>query len=293
MTNPKSPSKLLQKKFNTLIALLACASVSSCSLSGPDNNSNGSLSITFLPSSNPSLIKKKFERYKTYLEAKLQKKIIFNIPSTYAALRKIISSGNYEIAQINPVLYAIDYNPKSMEAFATELEGGETSYRSVFIVKPKSKFWSINDLNGKIIGMNNKLSTSGYVIPTYILKIAGLKPNIDYQSYLLGSHANSIRAVIDGKVDVSAVSWPSLKILIENNIIKGEDIRIIETSMRIPNDVWIMRKTLKESEKSRIRDVFYSVQSKEGDNYLGVDGFVPVNNDDYAIVNIALKDINE
>lgn len=291
MTLMKSPFNHSRKQLKMLLAICACASVSSCSLLGLNKNSTNSLSIFFLPSNNPDLIKKKFKNFKTYLEDKLGKKVTFQIPSSYAELGNTINSGNYEIAQINPVLYTKDYNPKTMESFATELQAGETSYRSVFIVRPESTFWSINDLSGKTIGMNNKLSTSGYVVPTYILKLAGLEPNIDYKYNLLGSHTKSIHAVIKGEVDASAVSWPTLKNLIDNKLINGEDIRIIEVSMKIPNDVWIIRKTLKQSDKNRIRDVFFSMKSKSQDGYLGVDGFVPVDNDEYEIVRVARKDI--
>ena len=287
----KSQSKAPKRSIISFITLLTCASVSSCSILGLNKGSQKSVSITFLPNNNPNLIKKKFKYFKSYLEKKLQKKVTFKIPSTYQELANTVNSESYEIAQINPVIFSRDFNPKTMESFATELEGGETSYRSVIIVKPKSSMWTINDLNGKVIGMNNKLSTSGYVIPTYILKLAGLRPNIDYQYKLLGSHAKSINAVINGTVDASAVSWATLKSLINNNMINGEEVRIIEVSMRIPNDVWILRKSLKKNQKERIREAFFSLQNKEGKAYLGVDGFVPVDKDEYEIVRIAGEEI--
>lgn len=265
--------------------------ISSCSNLAQDNQSPNNLTISLLPDSNPSLIRKKYKYFTAYLEDKLGKKVKLEIPPNYNQLKSIVNTEKFDIAQINPVIYSMNYNPKTMDSFATELKGGETNYHSVFIVKSDSPYWSINDLKGRLIGMNNKLSTSGYVIPTYMLFQSDLYPGKGYTYRLTGSHQKTTNAVISGVVDAGAVSWKALKSLINNNYVKGDEIRIIDVSMRIPNDVWILRKSLKPSLKNHIRNVFFKIKNTNLDNYLGIDGFVPVDTDEYDIVRLAKKTI--
>ena len=57
----------------------------------------------------------------------------------------------------------------------------------------------------------------------------------------------------------------------------------------VPN--FVVDPELKKNQKERIREAFFSVQNKEGKAYLGVDGFVPVDKDEYEIVRIAREEI--
>ncbi len=283
----------LQRRIqNPLLFFATCTLISSCSILGIGSKSENVVSIALLPASSPELIRENFTDFNKYLEKRLGKKVELTIPTTYQGLKTIVNKQQYDVAQLNPVLYAMNYNPETMESFATELDGGETSYRSVFIVKTKSPYWNIRDLKGKTIGFNNTLSTSGYIIPRYMLYLSELHPSQDYSVNMLGSHKAATNAVINGTVDAAAVSWKTLEGLISGELVKGDDIRIIEVSMSIPNDVWILRKSLDSNLKNKLRKIFFNVKNNKAISKIGVDGFVPLDKESYTLIKQASESLS-
>jgi phosphate/phosphite/phosphonate ABC transporter binding protein len=78
-------------------------------------------------------------------------------------------------------------------------------YRSVIITRADSGITNLVELRGAEFGFVDRNSTTGYLVPTFLLEQAGLDPAIDIQSHFLLSHQAVAEAVERGELLAGAV----------------------------------------------------------------------------------------
>lgn len=93
-----------------------------------------------------------------------------------------------------------------IEPFAIEVNvDGSTSYRSVFYVKEGSAYRNLEDLKGRTLALVRKDSTSGDLVPRYILQKAGIKPETFFAKVIYtGDHHGFHEPMRRGEIDVAA-----------------------------------------------------------------------------------------
>ncbi len=105
-------------------------------------------------------------------------------------------------------------------------------YRAVIFTGKESSIKTLRDLKGRTFAFGDRYSTQGHIIPRKMLEDAGIKL-ADLKSYVFtGSHANTARAVINGKYDAGGI---------QDNLatrLEGEGkIRIIALSRPYPSSL--------------------------------------------------------
>ena len=114
---------------------------------------------------------------------------------------------------------------------------GSPTYNGQFIVRADSGITDISQLNGKTFCRPDPLSTSGWVIPSIMLKGAGVDPDTGLAEVVdAGSHDAVAAGVYDGTCDAGATYVDARSTIEEDYPDVMEQTTIIAIEPDIPND---------------------------------------------------------
>jgi len=114
---------------------------------------------------------------------------------------------------------------------------GSPTYNGQFLVRADSGITDISELGGKTFCRPDPLSTSGWVIPSIMLKGAGVDPDTGLAEVVdAGSHDAVVAAVYDGTCDVGATYVDARTRIEEDYPDVMEQTVIIALEPDIPND---------------------------------------------------------
>lgn len=106
------------------------------------------------------------------------------------------------------------------------------AYASIFIVREDSGIEDLDDLRGKRVSMKGVGSTTGHIIPAYMLHEAGI--DIDREVTIFNLEGTLFQALISGDVDATATGvrdWDTFQEL------AGEGYKILAESPQMPDDL--------------------------------------------------------
>jgi phosphonate transport system substrate-binding protein len=231
-----------------------------------------------IPEENASGVTDRLQPFIDYLNKALGTKVRLRIANDYAALIEAQRAGNIHIGYYGPASFARALvTGVKTEAFAIDVNhDGSKGYYSVFYVKKDSPYKTLDDLKGKVIGLVDPNSTSGYNMPLYTLDKMGIDPDKFFSKQLItGSHENAVLALNSGQVDVAANWWnapgdSNLTRMLNKKMLKTpdgtleteDDYRIILKSNLIINSPTAYLADLPADMKAAIRQAFFEAPSK-------------------------------
>ena len=236
--------------------------------------------ITFavVPAENATGVNDRYAGFMEYLTKELGVKTTLRIANDYAAVIEGQRAGNIQIASYGPASFARALvTGVNTEAFAIDVnKDGSKGYYSVFYVKNDSPYKTIEDLKGKVFGVVDPNSTSGYNMPIFKLNSMGIEADKFFSKVLTtGSHENAVLALVQGTADVVANSWTAEddsnltrmlnKGMLKNadgSAMKKEDFRIILKSDLIINSPTAYLGDLPADMKEAIKAAFFNAPTK-------------------------------
>ncbi|MFM9880501.1 MAG: phosphate/phosphite/phosphonate ABC transporter substrate-binding protein [Burkholderiaceae bacterium] len=175
------------------------------------------------------------------LTGKLGRKFVLVGARDYAEISQLLADGKIDLATISPIPYLLarQKNP-GIQMILTELswnanKSTKNDYYTGHIVtlKSRSDIQTIDDLKGKRFAFVARESTSGYVVPKYLLEQRGLDYNSFFsQVFFLGSHPRVTDALVAGSVDAVATWDFNLTHAVAKH---GDVFRELSASEKIPN----------------------------------------------------------
>lgn len=130
-------------------------------------------------------------------------------------------------------------------------EGPE--YRSLVIVREESGIDSIEELAGKVAGVNSYDSQSGWNVLRHALA-AVLQPPATFPRIVeTGGHRLSVAAVREGQVDVAAIDCVTFALLRQVAPEEVESLRVIAATARAPSLPFITHKNISADHLQRLR----------------------------------------
>lgn len=129
--------------------------------------------------------------------------------------------------------------PSEYVAIGNNVEGVQAmvslarpAYASIFIVPDDSPYQTLADLKGARISMKDVGSTTGHIIPAYMLVEAGVDIDRDVQIINLGG--TLFEALVNGDVDATATGVRDWDGFVERY---GDGYRILVESPQMPDDL--------------------------------------------------------
>jgi phosphonate transport system substrate-binding protein len=225
----------------------------------------------------------------------------------YSGVMNALIAGQIHLAWLSGFSYCQTYSDSmgGVEPLvAAAAIDGSMGYNSVIVVKADSPYRTIEDLKGKIVARTDPLSGSGYLIPTAAFRAMGRPVDEYFKSPLSGGHVQSVLGVLKGTYD-AAFTWTSkndgfgnLRQMMNQGLLKREDIRIIWTSDPLPSPPVVIRKDVPADMRADMLKLFTGL--KDVDMKLAeavaqgkTTGIVPVTHKDYGLMCQAAADERE
>lgn len=228
------------------------------------------LVMAVVPAENASGVTERYAPFVEYLSKELGTKVTLRVANDYAAVIEGQRNGSIHLAGYGPASYArAVVTGVAVEPFATTVNNdGTVGYYSVFYVKADSPYKSLEELKGKNLGLVDPNSTSGNNVPRFALNKMKINPETFFSKVTYtGSHENAVLALQQGTVDVAANWWNSdtdsnLTRMVNKNLAKKDDFRIIYKSDLIPNSPYAYLASLPPDLKAAIVKAFSEAPTK-------------------------------
>lgn len=225
----------------------------------------------------------------------------------YSGVMNALIAGQIHLAWLSGFSYCqthMDSKGGVEPLVAAQEPDGTMGYNAVIVVKAESPYKTIEDLKGKVVARTDPLSGSGYLIPTAAFRAMGKPVDEYFKSPLSGGHPQSVLGVLKGTYD-GAFTWTSkddnignLRAMMNQGLLKREQIRIIWTSDPLPSPPVVIRKDLPPEMRASLEKLFVTL--KDHDMKLAeavaqgrTSGMVPVAHQNYGLMCQAAADERE
>ncbi|SIO08089.1 phosphonate ABC transporter substrate-binding protein [Vannielia litorea] len=254
------------------------------------------------------------ECLKTYTEEALGVPVKLFAPADYNGVMQGLLGGTIDMAWLGASAYAGVYvqDPEAVEPVLVKINlDGSYGYHSIGFARKDSGITSLADMKGKTFGFGDPNSTSGYLIPSVEIPMAGEGITMESGDYFgevkfTGGHEQTIVAVNNGDVD-AGVTWAdgqgawedgynsgSLRKAVDAGLIDMNDLVEIWRSKPIPEGPIVLRKALPEEVKAKMTALIDGMHDADKECTYNISageslGFDPITHDAYLSIIEARK----
>jgi phosphonate transport system substrate-binding protein len=221
----------------TLVGTLAL--LSACSSEAELGTEDNPIIWVVVPSGETERVTAGFESVSNLLTEETDLYFEPLVATEYAGAIEALCSDPAEahIASLATFAYVLAADRDCAEAAMLSVRFGSPTYNGQFLVHADSGLQSLEDLNGKTFCRPDPLSTSGWVIPSIMLRGAGVDPDTGLAQIVdAGSHDGVAAAVYNGDCDVGATYVDARSTIEEDYPDVMEKTVVIAVEPDIPND---------------------------------------------------------
>jgi phosphonate transport system substrate-binding protein len=211
----------------------------------------------------------RFGAYRRLIEAQFQLPVRVFPAGDYAGVMQGFAARQLEIASLGPLGYARIWldTQGNIEPLVVPLEqDGSFTYVSVLYVRADSGITSLDQMRGRSLAWADPNSTSGYLVPRSELREAGIDTDRFFgRTGFAGGHEQGVVAVLGRQYD-GGVTWASgigeesegftrgnLRAMVEKEMLRMSDLRLIWRSRPIPNGPVAARRDLPQAFREDMR----------------------------------------
>lgn len=248
-----------------------------------------------IPAENNEEMIAKFEPMRALLEKKLGQKVKVFTATDYTGVIEGMKKKRVDIAWFGPLSYYLAEQEAGAEAFAVGVrEDGKSTYRSIFVVPGDSPVKSIKDLKGKSVAFVDPASTSGGLMPTFLVKKeTGMMPEQFFGKFTYaGSHDAAELAVKNKTVDAAADNDITYPKMLAKGLITKESNRVLMESPDLPGSPLTYRGDLPADMKMKIRDAILTAHNEiKVTGYGNIVRYDAVKPADYQMIRDMVKEL--
>ena len=213
-----------------------------------------------------------------YLEGPFGGRVELLQRRTYAETYELLRTGCADSAAVCTYVYVLGHKEFGLQLVAAPEVGGETTYRSLIIVRADSGIKEFTGLKGKRFAFTDPLSTTGRLYPLLLLRERQETPESYFaSSSYTYSHDNSILAVLDGVADGASVDSLVYHQWTAAHPDKAGDLKVLQTSPPYGSPPFVVAPSAPPTLRATLRAALLSMEEdKDGERVLkllGVDLF--------------------
>lgn len=169
-----------------------------------------------------------------------------------------------QMASLATFAYVLAAERGCAEAALLSVRFGSPTYNGQIFVRADSGITSLDQLAGKTFCRPDPLSTSGWVIPSLMIKAAGVDPNTGLAEVVdAGSHDAVVSAVYNGDCDAGATYIDARTTIEEDYPDVMEQTVVIAIEPDIPNDGVQFASSLPQETRDKIVDGLLAIAATE------------------------------
>jgi phosphonate transport system substrate-binding protein len=170
-----------------------------------------------------------------------------------------------QMASLATAAYILAADEKVAEAALVSVRNGSAFYKGMIITRPDTGIKTVADLKGKTFARVDPLSTSGWIIPSLMLKAAGINVDTDIKVLDAGSHPGVVTAVYTGQADAGACFVDARTLIQKDHGDVMDKVVVLQESGNIPNDGVQFVPSLPQALRDQIVDALLAIaQTDDG-----------------------------
>lgn len=196
----------------------------------------------------PNEAQNNFEELSRELETRIGRKVSFVPTKDYSQSVELFRTDQVDFAFFSPMNFIKAEKEGLAKVLLKKIYEGSEFYYSALVVRKDSPIRKVEDLRGKEIALVDPMSVSGYLYPKFLLSKSGV-PTDDKSVVMGGTHKAAIEALEAGQVAAAGVwsadaqghrgAWTDHG--------QGAAFRVLKVSEPIPNDAFVVRQKLYDS----------------------------------------------
>lgn len=212
-------------------------------------------------------------------------KFDIKVGQSYNSVVEAMCNGAADIAWFGPASYLQAHNRGCADLLALAVKHGESVYYSGIFARKSANVNSIADIKGKRIALGDVNSTSSFNVPVAMMLANGINPAQDAAAInMAGSHANVLKALSEGLVDVGGASFDSFEKAVNQKAIDPSKIKVVVKSDPIPQPPLAMHPELSTELKKKLKFSFSNVHNMPGITKDQIRGYGGGKVDGYTVV---------
>jgi phosphonate transport system substrate-binding protein len=242
-----------------------------------------------------------YDEFGKLLSAKLGCPVKIQITTTYTTEIEAMRQGKLEVAELGPFGYELA--KKEVPGLAAVAQFGDDSgkpvtYWASIVTWKGSGINSLKDLQGKSFAFADTASTSGYLMPAYGMKSAGLDAKKDVKGMFAGTHTASFEALRNHKVQAGELNSDTLALAKLKGWWKEDDYVTLWRSKPLPLDAIVIDPKLKDPLRQHLVDALQSLQlappmNKEAFKVMGdASRLVPATDASYQVISDVMREMH-
>ncbi len=259
--------------------------------------------LGFNPAENAQTLQRSADDLAAALSDRIHLPVRASVTLDYTTEVEAMRSGHIHFAWLTPSPLVLAERLFGVRVLLTQVRRGSPSYFSAVVVREDSPAHTIEDLRGRSIAWVDPTSTSGFVIPRYLILQRGFDPATFFaRQVFAGQHDAAVIAVQRGQVDAAAV-WadpPGEATGAWTRYLRGRPgprLRPVLYSPPIPSDAIATTEEFAHAHPMLVQSVARALtdigNTDEGKAILrrlnATDGFVPATTSQYALVREAFR----
>jgi phosphonate transport system substrate-binding protein len=169
------------------------------------------------------------------------------------------------MASLATAAYILAADQKVAEAALVSVRNGTAFYKGEIITRPDTGIKKLADIKGRTFARVDPLSASGWIIPSLMLKGAGIDLDKDIKIVDAGGHPAVVTAVYSGQADAGACFVDARAQVQKDYPDVMEKVIVIQESGNIPNDGVQFHPSVKPELRAKIVDALLAlIKTDEG-----------------------------
>jgi phosphonate transport system substrate-binding protein len=217
------------------------------------------LIISFVPSADAATVLASATAITDKLSELSGLTITAEVPTSYVASIEAMCSGEAAGGALNTFSYVVAHERGCADVALVAVRNDLPTYTGQIVTRPDTGITSVADLKGHTFCRPDEFSTSGWIIPSILMRKEGIDPEKDITVKDTGGHDGVIRAVYNGECDAGS-SFGDARTLVASELTDVNDkVIVIATTDPIPNDTVAFSPDVPADVSGKVVDAFLAM----------------------------------
>jgi phosphonate transport system substrate-binding protein len=253
------------------------------------------LILGVFPRRSPTEMVEMFSPLANYLTKVLGRPVKIETTPDFPSFWRAVTSQRYHLVHFNQYHYVRSHKELGYQVIAKNEEAHKSTMAGVILVRKDAGIQSMADLKGKtIIFGGDRQALVSYVIPTFMLREAGLKPG-DYREEFAINPPNVALTVFFRKADAGGSGDILLDMPFVRDKVDVSMLRYLKSSEQVAQLPWAVRADVPPAQRALIQQALLGLKAAAGGSDIlkaaNLTGIVPATDKEYDYVRNMIRTV--